>query len=200
MYMNKVEQLKVLHGCMEDCKRCTLYKHRNNLVDFRGNPHAKVVLVGEGPGTKEDDKGIPFIGPSGSKVEKACVKLGIDTDKDTFIINSVRCHPRHNATPTTAQLSACKRWLLAQLCVVRPKLVITLGSPAGMVLSRNWRFKVTEQRGIIQEVQFISRIIDNPLQTKLLHTYHPMYVVRQHSEEVTAQWMKDLAVATEFLN
>src|SRR3990172_5481699 len=115
------------------CERCGLHRTRRNIVVGRGDPKARVWFIGEAPGFKEDEKGLPFVGPAGHELNKALEFLGFGQGK-YWITNTVRCHPidesGHNRPPTDEEKNACSGFLIEDLQKHNPALVVTMGKHA----------------------------------------------------------------------
>jgi uracil-DNA glycosylase len=112
------------------CHRCGLGDTRINVVVGRGNEHAPILIVGEGPGQNEDEQGLPFVGRSGQLLEKILASVRLSIDKDVYISNVVRCRPPDNRVPTTAEIAACKPYLLEQIRLLNPKIILLTGVTA----------------------------------------------------------------------
>lgn len=112
------------------CRRCPLAGHRSQVVVSRGDPTARLMLIGEGPGAQEDASGLPFVGRSGQLLDELLAAAAIDGPRETYICNVVKCRPPGNRRPTAAELEACRPWLERQLEAVDPALVVLLGATA----------------------------------------------------------------------
>jgi uracil-DNA glycosylase len=108
------------------CTRCPLHKTRTKAVPGRGFWDSKLVFIGEAPGQREDLKGIPFIGPAGSKLERLLASIGL-TRNDVYLLNTINCRPPENRDPTPEEREACRPWLEKQLEVLDPRIIVTLG-------------------------------------------------------------------------
>ncbi len=112
------------------CQRCDLCQTRTRVVFADGNPQAKLMIIGEGPGQREDETGIPFVGRAGQLLDKILASVQIDRKQDTYICNIVKCRPPANRVPTKEEASLCKPFLMAQIAYVRPSLILLAGSTA----------------------------------------------------------------------
>lgn len=112
------------------CQRCSLAATRTNVVVSRGSPTASVLIIGEGPGQQEDEQGLPFVGKSGQLLEKILESVRFDTEKDLYICNIVKCRPPENRVPTAPEVAACKGYLLEQIRLVDPKIILLTGATA----------------------------------------------------------------------
>lgn len=117
------------------CRSCRLHEGRTNVVFGAGAPDADVVIVGEGPGRKEDEQGLPFVGPSGNLLEKLLAEIGLSRD-EVYIANVVKCRPPGNRDPRPDEIDACKGYLREQLRLIDPKVVVTLGNFSSKLLLR----------------------------------------------------------------
>ena len=112
------------------CHRCELGNTRINAVVGRGNEQAPILIVGEGPGQNEDEQGLPFVGRSGQLLEKILAAVKLSVDRDVYICNVVRCRPPENRVPTPVEVTACKPYLLEQIRLVDPKIILLTGATA----------------------------------------------------------------------
>ena len=176
-----------LLGIREDlgeCTRCKLHKHRHTIVFGDGNPKAELVFVGEGPGADEDAQGLPFVGRAGKLLTQMIEAMGLER-KDVYICNVVKCRPPENRTPEDDEVSTCSPFLLRQLEVISPKVIVCLGAVAAKTLLRT-------NRGISQ---FRGQWLDYR-GGKLMATYHPAYLLRNPNAkgEVWKDLQKVMAV------
>jgi DNA polymerase len=129
--------LATLKSAADDCKGCELYKHATQTVFGEGNPDARIVFVGEQPGDVEDQQGRPFVGPAGKVFDRALDEAGIDREQ-TYVTNAVKHFSftggggkrRIHKTPDTVAINACKPWVVAELTVLNPEVVVALGATA----------------------------------------------------------------------
>jgi uracil-DNA glycosylase family 4 len=149
-----------------DCRRCKLHKGRTKLVFGDGSPTAKLVFVGEGPGADEDIQGLPFVGRAGKLLTQMIEAMGLQR-KDVYICNVVKCRPPENRTPEPDEVQTCSPFLLRQIDVINPKVIVCLGAVAAKTLLQTNR-GVSQYRGEWQEWRG----------RKLMATYHPAYLLR----------------------
>ena len=170
---NKPGLLQEVREELGDCTRCRLSEGRNKIVFGSGNPNADLVFVGEGPGKDEDEQGFPFVGRAGKKLTEIIEKgMGLNREQDTYICNIVKCRPPGNRDPEADEIAACKPFLLKQLQVICPKVIVALGKPASStLLGRN--VPITKERGTWHEFEGI----------KLMLTFHPAYLLRFYTLE-----------------
>lgn len=128
-------ELAALAETAGGCTECRLAEERTNVVFGSGAADADVMFVGEGPGQREDEQGLPFVGPSGELLGKLLAEIGLVRD-DVYIANVVKCRPPRNRDPRPDEIDACKGYLRAQLKLVDPTVVVTLGNFASKLLLR----------------------------------------------------------------
>ncbi|MBN1627266.1 MAG: uracil-DNA glycosylase [Deltaproteobacteria bacterium] len=164
--------LEELERIIGDCKRCKLRSKRTRMVFGEGNPRARLVFVGEGPGREEDLAGKPFVGEAGKLLTKIIESgMGLKRD-DVYLCNIVKCRPPNNRAPERDEVEACIPFLKEQIRIIGPEVICALGRTAAQeLLGRS--FKITEERGKWQSFMGIP----------LMPTYHPAYIVRSPSRE-----------------
>jgi uracil-DNA glycosylase family 4 len=143
------------------CTRCRLYQSRTQVVFGQGDPHADLMFVGEAPGFHEDRQGVPFVGPSGQLLNRLLEGIGLHRE-DVYICNVVKSRPPQNRDPLPDEIVACRPWLDAQIRLVDPKVVVTLGNFAAKTLLETTT-GITRLRG--RTYPFQGRV--------LLPTFHP---------------------------
>jgi DNA polymerase len=143
------------------CTRCRLHQSRTQVVFGQGDPHADLMFVGEAPGFHEDRQGVPFVGPSGQLLNRLLEGIGLRRE-DVYICNLVKSRPPQNRDPLPDEIAACRPWLDAQIRLVDPKVVVTLGNFAAKTLLETTT-GITRLRG--QTYPFQGRV--------LLPTFHP---------------------------
>ena len=161
-----------------DCTRCKLHKKRNHIVFADGNPNADLVFVGEGPGADEDATGIPFVGRAGKLLTQMIEAMGLQR-KDVYICNVVKCRPPENRQPEPDEVTTCSPYLVRQLEVVNPKVIVCLGATAAQTILETTQ-GISRFRGQWQDFRG----------KKLLATYHPAYLLRNPAAK--ADVWKDL--------
>ncbi len=127
------------------CKQCVLHKGRNHVVFGEGNVDAELVFVGERPGEDEDHTGRPFVGRAGQLLTKMIAAMGLGRN-DVYICNMVKCRPPGNRTPLPDEVQACWGYLMRQLQILQPKMIVTLGNPTTQGLL-NTRTSITKLQG-----------------------------------------------------
>jgi uracil-DNA glycosylase family 4 len=149
-----------------ECTRCKLHRTRRTIVFADGNPKADLVFVGEGPGHDEDVQGLPFVGRAGKLLNQMIEAMGLQR-KDVYICNVVKCRPPENRLPERDEIEQCSPFLLRQLDVISPKVIVCLGACAAQTLLQTNR-GISHFRG--QWVDFRGH--------RLMATYHPAYLLR----------------------
>ena len=112
------------------CRLCPLAQGRQQVVVSRGNPLARLMLIGEAPGAQEDELGQPFVGRSGQLLDQLLAAAGLDSNLDAYICNGVKCRPPGNRKPTAQELAACRPFLLEQIALVQPQVLVLVGATA----------------------------------------------------------------------
>lgn len=135
-----------LETACKSCTKCGLCEGRTNVVVGEGNPEAKVMLVGEGPGEQEDLQGRPFVGRSGQLLDKMLAAVDLDRSANIYIGNIVKCRPPKNRDPLPEEQEMCIGWLRNQFLLIRPEIVVCLGRIAAMKLIRP-DFRITKEHG-----------------------------------------------------
>lgn len=180
------DTLERIAGDIGDCRRCGLCKGRTKIVFGSGNPRARLVFVGEGPGEDEDLQGLPFVGRAGQlltqMINNTAAKEGMGVRReDVYICNVVKCRPPNNRAPAPEEMEICGQFLYRQLSVIRPRAVCVLGATAAKALLRT-KEGITRLRGQWQ------RWRDIPV----MPTYHPSYLLRSVSPNAKREAWEDL--------
>ena len=170
-----------LEQSISNCQKCKLCKERKHIVFGEGNKQADLMFIGEGPGADEDMQGLPFVGKAGQLMNKAFQGLGLDR-KEVYITNIVKCRPPKNRVPEDDEATACLDYLRNQVILVKPKIVVLLGSTAlKNILGKDYgitatRGKWIEQKGI-----------------KYMPTWHPAALLRDENKKI--EFWEDLKEA-----
>lgn len=172
----KQDLLNKLYAPYINCVQCPLGKlGRTNVVFGSGNPDAKLMFIGEGPGQDEDRLGKPFVGRSGKLLDKIFDCAGM-ARAEVFISNVVKCRPPNNRKPLENEVDICTNLLLFnQIKIIRPKIICTLGATALQGLLNDYQIKISTVRGKPIVGKNLSNIIIMP-------TYHPAYILRNPKE------------------
>ena len=183
--------LEALEASCLECERCDLARERQHVVVSRGNPAARLMVIGEAPGADEDAQGRPFVGRSGRLLDACLADVGLD-QHDPYICNMVKCRPPGNRRPTPAELKACRPWLDHQLLEVNPEILFILGATATATLLE-CRTPISRLRG--QWMEWQGRLV--------MPSFHPSYLLRNPSPDPgkpRALFMADLAHVKQALN
>ncbi len=167
-----VHTLTALRAEIGDCQRCRLCEKRKTLVFGAGNPHAEIVFIGEGPGYEEDRQGEPFVGRAGQLLTQIITKGMKMQRSEVYIANVVKCRPPENRNPEPDEIMACEPFLVRQLALIRPKIIIALGKFAAQTLLKD-PTPITRLRGQWQSYHGI----------KLMPTLHPAYLLRNPKDK-----------------
>lgn len=174
----KIDTLEQIKKQLGDCQRCKLGATRKNLVFGVGNPHARLVFVGEAPGADEDAQGEPFVGDAGKMLNRIIIAMGLKRE-DVYICNIVKCRPPQNRPPEPDEVSACYPFLLKQLASVQPEVIVALGASAAQALLQS-KVLISKLRSKFHDFYGIP----------LMPTYHPSYLLRTggNSESFWSVW------------
>ena len=164
-----------------DCRDCTLASGRNRIVVDRGNPKARVMAVGEGPGAEEDERGLAFVGRGGRLFDRLMAEAGIDTNRDLLIANVVKCRPPGNRVPLVSEAEACLPFLRHQIRMVGPEVIILLGATSLRFLLPSLR--KNPMKALVGKPHFDPAF---PGVTFLVF-YHPAYLLRDPRKQVDAR-------------
>ena len=175
-----------LESSIKGCKKCKLCMTRTNIVFGSGNKNADIMMIGEGPGADEDKEGIPFVGKAGKLMNKAFEGLAINRE-EIYIANIVKCRPPQNRVPEEDEARACLDYLRNQVILVKPKIIVLLGSTAlKNILGKEYgitsaRGKWIEKKGILY-----------------MPTWHPAALLRDENKKI--EFWKDLKLVKERYN
>jgi uracil-DNA glycosylase family 4 len=122
--------LSELGECCRRCRRCDLAAGRQQVVISRGDPGARLMVIGEGPGAQEDASGLPFVGRAGQLLDEMFASVGLDSNADAYICNVVKCRPPDNRKPTIREMAACAPFLGFQIAAVDPEVILLAGATA----------------------------------------------------------------------
>ena len=161
------------------CHRCGLGDSRTHAVVGRGNLQAPIMIVGEAPGQNEDETGLPFVGKAGQLLEKILASVNLVPEQDIYIANVIKCRPPANRVPTTEEVAACKPYLLEQIRLVNPKIILLTGA--------------TSVRGLTGDKRGITKIRGTWLEWEgrlCMPILHPAYLLRNPSrEQGSPKWL-----------
>ncbi len=172
--LEKTADLGALREFIGDCQRCKLAPTRINLVFGVGNPSAELMFVGEGPGAEEDARGEPFVGRAGQLLTDI-IERGMGLSRaEVYICNVVKCRPPENRNPESDEVSACEPFLIRQIDLVRPRVIVGLGTFAVQALLKV-KTPISRLRGTWSQVRGI----------RMMPTFHPAYLLRNPAEKRT---------------
>ncbi|HJU55670.1 MAG TPA: uracil-DNA glycosylase family protein [Pyrinomonadaceae bacterium] len=180
------ETLEDIWNDIGECTRCPLAAGRTHIVNSEGNRRARLMFVGEAPGADEDASARPFVGRAGQLLNKIIEAIGLKRE-DVMIGNVNRCRPPQNRTPTLEEAKTCKPFLLREIAVVRPDVIVVLGNTA-MKNLLDTKEGITRLRGKFQDYKGI----------KVMPTFHPAYLLRDPSKKREA-W-EDMKTVRDYLN
>jgi len=171
--------LKQLREDARKCQDCSLWANATQTVFGAGDPHARVMLVGEQPGDEEDRKGLPFVGPAGRLLDRALEAAGVEREH-LYVTNAVkhfkweaRGKRRLHKTPAQREVDACRQWLEREIATVKPRVIVALGATAAKAVIGK-HFKVSVERG---------RFVESELAPYVFATLHPSALLRLRDEE-----------------
>ncbi len=169
-----------------DCTRCPLHQGRTNVVHTEGNRKARLMFVGEAPGADEDDQARPFVGRAGQLLTRIIEAIGLKRE-EVLIGNVNRCRPPGNRPPTPEEASMCKPFLLREIAIVQPEVIVVMGNTAMRNLL-DTKEGITKLRGHFQDYRGI----------KVMPTFHPAYLLRDPSKK--RETWEDLKKVREYLD
>jgi DNA polymerase len=173
--------LRLIREDIGECTRCALHEGRNKIVFADGDPNARLMFVGEGPGADEDAQGLPFVGRAGQLLNNMISAMGLKRE-EVYIANVVKCRPPGNRTPEPDEANTCSPFLFRQIDAVRPEVIVALGATAATYLLGQ-RQPLAGLRGRMHSMRG----------TRLIVTYHPAYLLRDPRQKKEA-WA-DLQIA-----
>lgn len=179
------ESFEQIWSDVGDCTRCPLHQGRTNIVHTEGNRHARLMFVGEAPGADEDAQSRPFVGRAGQLLTKIIESIGFKRE-DVLIGNVNRCRPPGNRPPTPEEASMCQPFLLREIAVVQPEVIVVLGNTAMRNLL-DIKQGITKVRGQFQDYHGV----------KVMPTFHPAYLLRDPSKK--KETWEDLKKVRDYL-
>jgi len=178
------QALAAQERALQGCTRCKLSKSRSTIVFGSGNPAARLIVIGEGPGEEEDRQAKPFVGRAGVLLTKMLASVKFDRDRDCYICNVVKCRPERNRNPEPDEVAACNPFLMAQIDTLQPAVILALGNFAAQTLLGT-REGITKLRG--RAYEYRSSI--------LVPTFHPAFLLRNPGPEYRRMAWDDLKLA-----
>lgn len=179
---NNYAKLEKINEQIKTCTACPLCESRNNAVPGEGPHESKIMIIGEGPGKLNDLYGKPFIGRGGQILDNCLFDANLNRE-DLYLTNVIKCRMPHNATPTNKIVSICSSFLEEQIKIINPTVIIALGLPASIYLTRNKKAKLLDLQG---------KILTRGNQ-KLLCTYHPSSI--RYNKEARKCIVETLVIA-----
>lgn len=180
------EELEQINEIVKTCTKCGLCKNRTNTVFGVGNPKARVMFIGEGPGADEDIQGLPFVGKAGKLMNEAFKGLGINRE-EVYIANIVKCRPPNNRTPLKEEAASCINYLRNQVMIIKPEIIVLMGNTAlKNILGEE--YGITKSRG--------KWIVKKDI--KYMPTFHPAALLRDEAKKI--DFWNDLKLVVKELN
>ena len=170
---SKNNNLTSLDEIIKKCKKCNLYKTRQNTVFGEGDPDSNIMIIGEAPGREEDEAGRPFIGRAGKLLNEFLKSIDLNRDS-VFIANTIKCRPPENRDPETAEINACSDYLDQQINFIKPKVLVLLGKvAANRLLGKD--MPMSELR--------LKKFFIDKYDIPIIVFYHPAYILRSPSQK-----------------
>jgi DNA polymerase len=166
---SRQEALSAIVADIGDCTRCKLHRGRTNIVFGVGSPDTRLMFVGEGPGADEDEQGIPFVGRAGQLLTQIIKAMGFERDQ-VYIANVVKCRPPDNRNPEPDEIERCEPFLMRQIDIINPAVIVALGKFAAQTLLRTTQ-PISRLRGQFHRIGDI----------RVMPTFHPSYLLRNPS-------------------
>ncbi len=190
---SKEKLMQLIKNEVEGCKKCELHKHRKNVVVGEGNLDAELMFIGEGPGRYEDLQGRPFVGASGNLLTKIIEAMNLKREQ-VYIANIVKCRPPGNRDPKEEEIEQCLPYLIRQIEIIKPKLIVTLGRIAIQTLL-DTKKPLSYLRGRFHKFRDID----------IIATYHPSFLLqnpkyKKHTWEDMKKVMEKLKLTTDAKN
>ncbi len=182
---NRSSDLASYNNEIKNCLKCELGSTRNNFVFGVGDFNASLILVGEAPGAQEDLRGEPFVGRAGKLLDQMLSAINRSREKDVFICNVLKCRPPDNRDPSKNEIEKCEPYLVNQIDLIQPKLIVALGRVAGKTLL-----------SVDKSLKDMRNTIHNYHGTDLIVTYHPAALLRNSNWKPDAwkdfKWIRSL--------
>jgi DNA polymerase len=183
---DKARELEKIADEVRKCCKCGLGSTRTNAVPGEGNPNARILFVGEGPGADEDAQGRPFVGRAGKLLDKVIAAMGLKRS-DVFIANILKCRPPENRDPRAEEIINCFPYLQRQIEIINPEIIVALGAPAAKTLLNTTK-SIGQLRGQFHE--YYAGLGRPPI--KLMPTYHTAYLLRNYSQDNRRRVWEDM--------
>ena len=183
-FPDPADALGAQEQALQGCPRCKLSKSRSTVVFGSGNPRARLMVIGEGPGEEEDKQGKPFVGRAGQLLTRMLASVGFDRERDCYIANVIKCRPERNRNPEPDEVAACNPFLMAQIDTIQPHVILALGNFAAQTLLGT-KDGISKLRGRI----YMYRT------GVLVPTFHPAFLLRNPGQEFKRMAWDDLKAA-----
>jgi DNA polymerase len=173
---------------VRSCKKCALWKNRNNSVVGEGDPNAKIMFIGEAPGYNEDIQGKPFVGAAGKILDEMLPSMGLGRE-DVYITNIIKCRPPNNRNPLMEEIKKCSLYLDRQIEMIKPTLICPLGNFAASYILKKYSFKpltISKIHGKIFEVKTLTGEI------KIIPLFHPAALI--YNQRLKKKMEDDLVI------
>ncbi len=178
------DALSQFNDRIKDCNACVYGNARDKFVFGEGNPHAKIMFIGEGPGADEDRLGRPFVGRAGQLLTKVIESEGVPRS-EVYIANIVKCRPFNNEDPCEEAVAACFPYLEKQIELIKPTIIVTLGKVPGRIFFKQKDIKITAEHGKMTDYKNIP----------VLMAYHPSFIVRNNGGPRLEEFRADIRFA-----
>lgn len=183
-FPDPAEALGAQEAALQGCTRCKLSKSRSTIVFGSGNPRARLLVVGEGPGEEEDRQAKPFVGRAGQLLTKMLESVGFDRERDCYIANVVKCRPERNRNPEPDEVAACNPFLMAQVDTIQPTVILAMGNFAAQTLLAT-KEGISKLRGKVYPYR----------ESILVPTFHPAFLLRNPGPQFRRMAWEDLKLA-----
>ncbi len=167
--MSKMDDIEKIVDLVKNCKKCSLHTTRNNPVVGEGSLNAKIMFIGEAPGSYEDRKGRPFVGKAGKILDELLDSIGLKKN-EIYISNIIKCRPPNNRNPLKIEIKMCSEFLDKQIEIIRPKVIVPLGKFANLYISKKFGLKFEK----ISRIHGMILLVNTNFGTlKIIPIYHP---------------------------
>lgn len=176
--LSQAGNLEAVRTVIGDCQRCKLCARRTHIVFGTGDPAARLMFIGEGPGADEDEQGLPFVGRAGQLLTKMIQAMGL-TREQVYIANIVKCRPPENRNPEDDEIAACQPFLMRQIEIIAPRVIVCLGKFAAQTILKT-QISISKLRGQFWDLHGTAVALGNAVapETAVMPTYHPAFLLR----------------------
>lgn len=190
----RLEELRQRHDAT--CPHCTTATGHNRIVFGEGHPDADLMFIGEAPGAEEDRTGRPFVGRAGQKLDDILRAMGLHRE-EVYIGNVLKSRPPNNRTPQRHEVEGCSPFLVEQIRIIQPRVIVTLGGPATKLIL-DTDLGITRLRG--QWAEYVDLGADPPLSIPVMPTFHPAYLLRNYTRDTREKMWSDMQEVSKKLN